>query len=204
LKLSIIKLGGSLIGSDELQHWLSAIERRANNENIIVVPGGGQYANLIRHEQRRLNYSELTAHRQAILSMCQTAFLFQEYFPRLKAIYDSCDAHQFYDKGLPLIWVPFELLEKGNLIAANWDITSDSLSLYLASKLSADYLYLIKSIVINQQEHYLSNYIKKGVIDKGFQSLIKYNESNIYIYSSSDFEYFSDLVKREQFRLLTN
>ena len=190
MSITVIKLGGSLLGSDELPEWLEEIRSFANHQNVIIVPGGGEYANCIREQQARLNYSDRVAHRQALLSMCQTGYLLKEYCDDLQVVEASGKLSPFLDQGLPLLWLPFELLENSDHEKQNWDHTSDSLSLWLANQISADNLVFAKHCQYTP-DFKLIDYIKNGVLDKGIQSLIEYNKCKIYIFPVQEFTNFS-------------
>ncbi|OZA05848.1 MAG: uridylate kinase, partial [Methylophilaceae bacterium 17-44-8] len=43
----VIKLGGSLLGTDELQQWLSCIAEYGDGR-VVIVPGGGVFADTVR------------------------------------------------------------------------------------------------------------------------------------------------------------
>ena len=43
----VVKIGGSLLGSPELERWLE-VAAKFSDGNIIIVPGGGVFANAVR------------------------------------------------------------------------------------------------------------------------------------------------------------
>ena len=47
----IVKLGGSLLGAEELTHWLELLARYSDGK-IIIVPGGGIFADAVREAQK--------------------------------------------------------------------------------------------------------------------------------------------------------
>ena len=69
----VVKLGGSLLEGDggRGRPWLDILAR--STVPVVVVPGGGAFADLVRSEQRRLGFSGRTAHRMALVAMHQTA-----------------------------------------------------------------------------------------------------------------------------------
>ena len=72
----IIKLGGSLAKSPEIKNWLQLIAKQGRGK-LVIVPGGGIFADCVRLEQQRLNMSDAIAHEMAILAMKQMALVFQ-------------------------------------------------------------------------------------------------------------------------------
>ncbi|MGH7428154.1 MAG: hypothetical protein ACREJ4_07330, partial [Candidatus Methylomirabilaceae bacterium] len=67
----VIKVGGSLARARGLGTLLDSIARWRGRTKILVVPGGGPFADLVRLEYRRRKLSESAAHGMAILAMDQ-------------------------------------------------------------------------------------------------------------------------------------
>lgn len=185
MNVTVLKLGGSLSASPLLDEWLDAITAFATKQDIIIVPGGGPYADQVRLHQQQQGLDDLTAHRQALLAMCQTGYGFMEKCPALQPINHSGKVSPQLGQGLPLLWLPLELLDDTS-IPASWDYTSDSIALWLAGKLQASQLLLIKMRTMDADTG-LTDYINKDIIDKGFQLLIDSIKSKIYIFSGENF-----------------
>ena len=66
----VVKVGGSLLGSPELERWLGLFAKFSDG-NIILVPGGGVFADAVRDAQKVSKISEACAHRLAVLAMDQ-------------------------------------------------------------------------------------------------------------------------------------
>ena len=71
----VIKLGGSLSQSDTLVRCLYSIEQNYLDRAVVIVPGGGAFADQVRSAQQRWQFDDQTAHRMAILAMQQMALL---------------------------------------------------------------------------------------------------------------------------------
>src|SRR5687767_537033 len=72
----VVKLGGSLLAHRaHLRTALDAIARCAAKERIVVVPGGGPFADAVRGIDATLGLSADAAHWMAILAMDQYAHL---------------------------------------------------------------------------------------------------------------------------------
>lgn len=69
--MRIIKLGGSLFHTPELKQWLELLDIASQNEGVIIVPGGGPFADQVRHAQRLHRFDDSAAHHMAILAMAQ-------------------------------------------------------------------------------------------------------------------------------------
>ena len=58
----VIKLGGSLTHSKALINCLNKIELRYQGRAVIIVPGGGAFADQVRLAQQQWQFDEVTAH----------------------------------------------------------------------------------------------------------------------------------------------
>ena len=186
MNVTVLKLGGSLSTSPRLQQWLVEITQFAKQQNIIVVPGGGSYADHVRSQQLQQEFDDLTAHRLAILAMSQTGYWLMGKCHALLPVNDSGKVLPQLDQGLPLLWLPLELLDDTGSIPASWDYTSDSIALWLAGKLQSDQLLLVKRRILSADSD-LTDYINKDIVDKGFQLLRKNIKSKVYIFGEDNY-----------------
>ena len=69
----VIKLGGSLAYSKTLIDCLNKIQQRYQGRAVIIVPGGGAFADQVRRAQQHWQFDDITAHHMAILAMQQMA-----------------------------------------------------------------------------------------------------------------------------------
>lgn len=161
----VIKIGGSLAEANTLLHCLNRIEQNYQNQQVVIVPGGGAFAEQVRIAQQHWQFDDYHAHAMALLAMQQMAWLIHGLKPEF-VIADSVHAIKQQTEQ-NIIWSPnlVELNQAG--VPASWDITSDSLAAWLAHSLSADELIIIKSAVIDP-ELSLAELTEHGIIDKGF------------------------------------
>src|SRR3954447_1974142 len=66
---TVVKLGGSHAFSEHLARWIGAIADCAGH--VIVVPGGGPFADAVRDAQPRMGFDDAPAHHMALLAMEQ-------------------------------------------------------------------------------------------------------------------------------------
>jgi dihydroneopterin aldolase len=139
--VTVVKLGGSFAFAPELGGWLAAMARCAGH--VVLVPGGGVFAESVRHAQTNMAFDDDAAHHMALLAM--------EQFGRALASLDACLAQAstaaaidaaLRDKKVP-VWSPTRMVLTAD-IPASWDMTSDSLAAWLAQKLGAKRLLLVK------------------------------------------------------------
>jgi len=184
----VIKLGGSLSQSDTLVRCLYSIEQNYLDRAVVIVPGGGAFADQVRSAQQRWQFDDQTAHRMAILAMQQMALLING----LKSDFYIARSvtgirEQLYNQKI-VIWSP-DIVELDNAsIQASWDITSDSLAAWLAKALSARELILVKSAMIDPSLS-LQQLAKQSIIDKGFCEFVKQATFKIQVINQQNFYY---------------
>lgn len=152
----VIKLGGSLIGSPELISWLDILARFSHGK-VIIVPGGGIFADAVRQAQTLTQLNDQAAHKMAVLAMNQYGELIANLNP---AIVTAASELEIAERGFQhraMVWLPSQMICADDTIPTNWDVTSDSLAAWLAAKLNAEHLVLVKSADINK--YFLGEYL---------------------------------------------
>ena len=163
----IIKIGGSLSRSDALVDCLNALEKNYQGRAVVIVPGGGAFADPVRLVQQHWQFDDHTAHCMALLAMQQTALMFKGLKADFVIVHNVAAIRTQLGRHKIVIWSP-DIVELDNAgVAASWDISSDSLAAWLAHTLSANELILIKSAVIDAS---LSLYqlAEQQIVDKAF------------------------------------
>ena len=70
--ITVVKVGGGLLGHDgSLDAVLSALTEMARDERLVIVPGGGPFADAVRAQDAVSTLSDDAAHWMAILAMDQ-------------------------------------------------------------------------------------------------------------------------------------
>ncbi len=136
----IIKLGGSLIGAPALADLLRALA----TARAVIVAGGGPLADTVRALQPRLGLSDAACHRMAILAMEQTALAFAD-IAGLPTAAGEAEIGRQLAEGRCVVWRPAALTFDAPDLAESWELTSDSLAAWLAARLRASRLTLVKS-----------------------------------------------------------
>jgi len=140
----VIKLGGSLLGAPELQSWLNVIATHADGK-VIVVPGGSVFADAVRDAQQISQINDVVAHQLALLAMDQYGLLLAGLHTDFVTASSELEIAERSWQHRPIIWLPSKMVLYDEKIPQNWDVTSDSLSAWLATKLGAKHLVLVKS-----------------------------------------------------------
>ena len=163
--LTVIKLGGSHAFAPHLKDWIEAIGACAGR--IVVVPGGGPFADAVRDAQARMGFDDGAAHHMALLAMeqygCTLASGRKEF--TLAASHAAID-RAVAAKQVP-VWLPTHMVLAAD-IPASWEITSDSLAAWLATKLGARRLLLVKHVEAAAPAARVQDLVARGVVDPAF------------------------------------
>lgn len=141
--LLVLKIGGSLAESGRLGHVLDLVGRATRP--LVVVPGGGPFADSVRAAQREFGFSDSAAHRMAILAMHQMAILFADMQPKLRPSATPEDFAAAWGWGAIPVWLPFAMVHGDPQLLRSWSTTSDGLAAWLAGKLDGAAIALVKS-----------------------------------------------------------
>jgi 5-(aminomethyl)-3-furanmethanol phosphate kinase len=179
--------------SGELSAWLKSIESLSENSDVIIVPGGGEFADSVRSLQNIHGFDDHAAHRMALLAMCQYGYLLAGISQKLHLVENIELLLSSLGKNMPLLWLPTSLIEDDSEICASWNFTSDSIALWLATKLLATKLVLVKSKDLNLTNISILNHIKMNNLDKGFQELSKAYSGKIFFFEKSQYRQLIDL-----------
>ena len=162
----VVKIGGSLGHDPLLPDWLRELAALGGGR-VVVVPGGGGFADEVRDYQAQWRFDDLVAHNMAVLAMVQYGLMLQGLCPALTVAADENAIHAVLRNGGVAVWAPYGLLRKERDALTNWDATSDSIAAWLASRLGAQRLVLVKSCRIGAGMT-LAQHADAGVVDGHF------------------------------------
>jgi len=134
----VVKLGGSFAGDARLDAWGVALAAAARP--LVIVPGGGPFADAVRRAQGAMGCSERAAHRMAILAMAQYGEALADRF-RLPLV--AAETAIAALRGAA-VWSPLATALDDPHLPASWELTSDSIAAWLAARIGAPALVLVK------------------------------------------------------------
>ena len=161
----VVKIGGSLLGSPELKRWLELLVKFSDGK-VIIVPGGGLFADAVRKAQAQSKISDAIAHKLAVLAMDQFGLLLAGMNPGLATASSELEIAERTWQHRGIVWLPSKMVLADDTIPQNWQVTSDSLSAWLANKIGAEQLVLVKSRQLPAYEHTPSMPLQKLVEDE--------------------------------------
>jgi len=182
----VVKLGGSLTQSGALIKCLNTVEQKYRGRAVIIVPGGGAFADQVRMAQDHWQFDDKTAHAMALLAMQQMALLLNGLKPDFSIVGSLSAIHEHLNQQKVVIWSP-DIVELDNAgIEATWDITSDSLAAWLAKALSAKELVLVKSANIDGDLS-VRELAEQNIVDKSFCNFLANSSFKITIINEQRF-----------------
>lgn len=168
----VVKLGGSLQSFAGLRDWVELIAKEGGG-HIVLVPGGGQFADAVRAVQQTAGFDDRTAHGMALFAMEQYGLMLAAMAGNLAPAQSDLKMRALLAQGKVPVWMPHALASVSPDIAPDWNFTSDSLSLWLARRLEAEALLLIKSVSLPRAGATLEELAAAGHIDATFPSLAR-------------------------------
>ena len=165
----VVKVGGSLAETGRLAQVLRAITEA--KRAVVVVPGGGEFANKVRDLQNALKFDDASAHRLAILGMHQMAEIYFSLVPRF-APADSLEGlARVAATGQIPVWLPWQMCQSDTDIPADWTITSDGLAARLAERMGGAPLVLLKSVDVPAGSS-AQSLAEEGIVDAAFPAIV--------------------------------
>jgi 5-(aminomethyl)-3-furanmethanol phosphate kinase len=161
----VVKLGGSLARDRQFARWIEAI-RQWNNGSIIV-PGGGPFADCVRDAQMYMRFSDAAGHRMALLAMEQYATACASSFSDVLLMSDEAQL-ALIGEGRTAFWLPSRMALGADDLPQNWQVTSDCLAAWLALRLDARALVLIKSVDAKSDPVTAAALVEREIVDPLF------------------------------------
>jgi aspartokinase-like uncharacterized kinase len=162
----VVKLGGSFAFSATLTDWIRALASCAGR--VVIVPGGGPFADAVRTAQRRMGFDDRAAHLMSLLAM-------EQYGHALICCDDllqPADSVERIERHLAAervpVWMPARMAAAAPDVEPSWRVTSDSLAAWLGGRIEADRLILVKHVDSLSGLERCQDLVAMGVIDEAF------------------------------------
>jgi len=165
----VVKIGGSLAYAAELPAWLATLALHGRGR-VVNVPGGGPFADLVRRAQAHQGYADTTAHAMALLAMAQYGLMMAGIEGRLVAAAGLSQIREVLAAGRVPVWIPGPDGAPG--VRASWEVSSDSLALWVAGQMGATDLALVKSRAPNPGVHRAPDLCTQGFLDAAFHGAL--------------------------------
>jgi aspartokinase-like uncharacterized kinase len=170
--LLVVKVGGSLYDLPDLGARLRSRLGKESFARLILVPGGGRTADVVRDLDARQGLGEVSAHWLALRALTFNAHFLAHLLPEVPLLADPAlcppnsvallDAHAFAqaDEGRP------------GCLPHCWSVTSDSLAARVAVVAQASELVLLKSMSIPPDLPW-EEVGRRGLVDPMFADVLR-------------------------------
>jgi 5-(aminomethyl)-3-furanmethanol phosphate kinase len=180
----VVKIGGSFAFSVHLRDWIEALAACAGR--VVVVPGGGPFADTVRSAQKRMGFDDKAAHHMAVLAMEQYGWALAS----LSSALSPADSTEAIDRDLARgkvpVWMPARMVRDAPDIAQSWDATSDSLAAWLGGRIGAGRLFLVKHVEVRSGGMHFEELAATGVVDRALALHLRAGALAAFILSPAD------------------
>jgi aspartokinase-like uncharacterized kinase len=143
---AVVKVGGSLAENPtNLERLCQELNLLAKTYKMLVVPGGGKFADTARNFDENYNLSSTVAHKMAILAMDQYGLLLSDIVPDSYVSYSLKEISNSAGGILP-IFLPSTFIFREDPLEHSWDVTSDTIAAYIAGLLHTEKLILATDV----------------------------------------------------------
>jgi len=139
----VVKVGGGLLrdeGLDGLRRACADVSEIATRRPVLVVPGGGPFADAVRAIDEQVGLSDHDAHILAMRAMDQLGVLLAPMLPGAESLTDLVAP-----RGLGVLEVARAFAGRAG-VPESWAVTSDSLAVLAAGAIGADEAILLKPV----------------------------------------------------------
>jgi 5-(aminomethyl)-3-furanmethanol phosphate kinase len=171
--LTVVKLGGSFALSSDLAGWLDALARSAGH--VVLVPGGGPFADAVRAAQPKMRFDDPAAHHMALLAMEQFGRALVSLNPKLALAASLAAIRSTLGAGKVPVWSPTKMVLGAKDIPCSWDVTADSLAVWVARRIGAHRLLLVKHGSALSDPVSAQDLVANGAVDPSFTRFLAGN-----------------------------
>lgn len=141
----VIKAGGALMRDpDAFGIAVAGLGQLRPDARVVVVPGGGLFADAVRDADRKLGLGSDVAHWMAVMAMDQYAHLLGARVIRGAVIRNPAHIAAAHAAARVPVLAPYRWLRRADPVSHSWDATSDSIAAWIAIALGAAHLVLLK------------------------------------------------------------
>ena len=142
---TVVKVGGGLLSkAGALDLVTEALTAFSPRRRLVIVPGGGPFADAVRTMFRRIKIGEDAAHWMAVLGMDQYAHVLAARLPGAVLVEQQAEIAAARQAGRLPVLAPYRWVRAADPLPRTWEITSDSIAAWLAGMLGARRIVLIK------------------------------------------------------------
>ena len=140
----VVKIGGGLLraeGLDGLRRACADATQLAANRPVLVVPGGGPFADAVRAVDAQVGLADEVAHALALRAMDQLGVLLRPLLPDAELLTDLAAP----PSALAVVQAAAAFADRPE-VPESWAVTSDSLAVLAAGVIGAEEAVLLKPV----------------------------------------------------------
>jgi 5-(aminomethyl)-3-furanmethanol phosphate kinase len=176
---TVVKVGGSYAFSSALKSWIDAVAACAGR--VVVVPGGGPFAETVRVAQPKMGFDDRAAHAMALLAMEQYGCALASLGAGWRLAASAAAIQDVLREGGVPVWSPTPMLREANDVPWSWDVTSDSLAAWLAGRIGAKRVLLVKQLEPPPGRLRAADLVADGIIDPAFPRFLRASGAQAFI-----------------------
>jgi 5-(aminomethyl)-3-furanmethanol phosphate kinase len=211
---AILKIGGSLAADPAcLKILCQELSQLAKTHEIAVVPGGAEFADTVRKFDEKYGLSKTATHKMAILAMDQYGLFLSDITPDSYVCYGLQEIIQSKKKGRLPIFLPSQFMFRDDSLEKSWNVTSDTIAAYIAKKLCAEKVVLVKDVdgiflkdpkaedsklleTLSAKE--LQSWNKATSVDKALPKMLLENKMQCYVVNGKHLERIRDILENKK------
>ena len=191
----VVKIGGSLYESRYLKEWLEILAV-CRAHQLVIVPGGGPFAEMVRTADRQFNLDATHAHNMAVLGMQQFAYMMASLSPSMCLANCMEQIRCCWNDKRVVIWEPYNMVSQHCRFERTWDVTSDSLAVWLAEYLSIKQVLFVKSAPITLSQTTIPELQVHNCIDPVLPGLLADLDIRAHFMHKSEAKKFRTLIQK--------
>ena len=169
---TVVKVGGGLLGkAGALELVIEALTAFRRGRRLVVLPGGGPFAEAVRRMFKRVKIGEDAAHWMAVLGMDQYAHALAARLPGAALVDGDGGISAAVQAGRLPVLAPYRWLRAADPLPHSWEVTSDTIAAWLAGQLHARRVVLIKPAHALDSKTLVDSYFLR-TIPQGVEHLI--------------------------------
>jgi len=143
---AVIKIGGSLDRASSLEMVCEEVNRLGRDYRLLVVPGGGEFADQVRKSNLRHPLNHTTAHRMALLAMDQYGLMLSNLISCGELVKELSSLRSKIAAGGIAVLLPFSLIDTADPLPHSWQVTSDTIAAWVTQSIGCRRLVLLKDV----------------------------------------------------------
>lgn len=141
---TVVKVGGSLGRGDGLPALCRRLGELGGRHALLLVPGGGIFADAVREYDRLKGLGADAAHWMAVAAMDQFGLAVAELVPGAAVVTTAEAARDALARHGVSVLLPYRWLTAADPLPHDWEVTSDAIAAWVARTCGARRLVLLK------------------------------------------------------------